>query len=124
MHGAGAGFTSCARRRDVPRSPGRKQRKSTAWVSVADVGLSPALRRDQSMPEIVLMPDPRIAAIPVADCGEKLRDVRLQEPVAVDPRKEERSGASAHLREGGLAQLFAATHYSVRYTRTVTGGCS
>jgi zinc D-Ala-D-Ala dipeptidase len=57
------------------------------------------------MTEIVLMSDPRIAAIPVVDCGEKLGDVRLQKSVAVDPRKEDRSGAFAHLREGVLARL-------------------
>ncbi|UOB14797.1 M15 family metallopeptidase [Streptomyces sp. HP-A2021] len=57
------------------------------------------------MTEIVLMSDPRIAAIPVVDCGEKLIDVRLQASIAVDPRKEDRSGAFAHLREGVLARL-------------------
>ncbi|EPJ37757.1 hypothetical protein STAFG_5183 [Streptomyces afghaniensis 772] len=56
------------------------------------------------MTEIVLMSDPRIAAIPVVDCGEKLIDVRLQASIAVDPRKEDRSGAFAHLREGVLAR--------------------
>jgi D-alanyl-D-alanine dipeptidase len=60
------------------------------------------------MTEIVLMSDPRIAAIPVVECGERLRDVRLRESVAVDPRKEDRSGAFAHLREGVLARLLKA----------------
>ncbi|MGW8633996.1 M15 family metallopeptidase [Streptomyces sp. NPDC055793] len=60
------------------------------------------------MTEIVLMSDPRIAAIPVVECGERLRDVRLQESVAVDPREEDRSGAFAHLREGVLTRLLEA----------------
>ncbi|MBT2676644.1 hypothetical protein J7E95_38855 [Streptomyces sp. ISL-14] len=47
------------------------------------------------MNEIVLMPDPKIAAIPVADCGEPLVDVRLHEPLAVDSRKADRTGAFA-----------------------------
>ncbi|MGW6735970.1 M15 family metallopeptidase [Streptomyces sp. NPDC055013] len=60
------------------------------------------------MDEIVLMSDPRIAAIPVIDCGEPLVDVRLHEPLAVDPRKADRAGAFAYLREGVLARLLMA----------------
>ncbi|MBR8643134.1 M15 family metallopeptidase [Streptomyces tuirus] len=60
------------------------------------------------MTEIVLMSDPRIAAIPVVDSGERLLDVRRQESIAVDPRKEDGSGAFAHLREGVLARLVRA----------------
>jgi D-alanyl-D-alanine dipeptidase len=60
------------------------------------------------MTEIVLMSDPRIAAIPVVDCGEKLLDVRLRESITVDSRKDDRSGAFAHLREGVLARLLKA----------------
>lgn len=57
---------------------------------------------------IVLMSDPRIAAIPVVDCGEELRDVREQGALAVDARKEDHSGAFAHLRTGVLARLLDA----------------
>ncbi|MEV0305749.1 M15 family metallopeptidase [Streptomyces prasinus] len=60
------------------------------------------------MNEIVLMSDPKIAAIPVADCGEPLVDVRLQESLAVDSRKADQSGAFAHLREGVLIRLLKA----------------
>ncbi|MFI9761975.1 M15 family metallopeptidase [Streptomyces sp. NPDC051963] len=60
------------------------------------------------MDKIVLMSDPMIAAIPVSDCGEPLVDVRLQESLAVDPRKADRSGAFAHLREGVLLRLLKA----------------
>ncbi|WP_328423539.1 M15 family metallopeptidase [Streptomyces sp. NBC_00443] len=60
------------------------------------------------MDEIVLMSDPRVAAIPVVDCGEPLVDVRLREPLAVDPRNADRAGAFAYLREGVLARLLMA----------------
>lgn len=35
------------------------------------------------------MSDPKVAAIPVHDCGEPLVDVRLDGSLAVDPRKED-----------------------------------
>ncbi|MFJ8032584.1 M15 family metallopeptidase [Streptomyces sp. NPDC096032] len=57
---------------------------------------------------IVLMSDPRIAAVPVVDCGEPLVDVRRDGSLAVDPRRAEESGAFAHLREGVLTRLLAA----------------
>ncbi|MGW5969252.1 M15 family metallopeptidase [Streptomyces sp. NPDC055186] len=60
------------------------------------------------MNEIVLMSDPKIAAIPMVDCGELLVDVRLQESLAVDSRKADQSGAFAHLREGVLTRLLKA----------------
>ncbi|MPY63864.1 M15 family metallopeptidase [Streptomyces spongiae] len=58
--------------------------------------------------EIVLMSDPRVAAIPVADCGEPLVDLRLQESLVVDMRKEDPAGAFAYLREQVLARLLKA----------------
>ncbi|MEU5538376.1 M15 family metallopeptidase [Streptomyces sp. NPDC020362] len=63
------------------------------------------------MTEIVLMSDPRIAVIPVVDCGERMLHVRLEESIAVDPRKDDRSGAFAHLREGVLARLLKAQEF-------------
>ncbi|MEY9994168.1 D-alanyl-D-alanine dipeptidase [Streptomyces sp. V4I8] len=60
------------------------------------------------MSEIVLMSDPKIAAIPVADCGEPLVDVRLHDALAVDSRRADRAGAFAHLREGVLMRLLKA----------------
>lgn len=58
--------------------------------------------------QIVLMSDPRVAAIPVVDCGEPLVDLRLQEALALDTRKEDPSGAFAHLREQVLTRLLKA----------------
>lgn len=60
------------------------------------------------MDEIVLMSDPKIAAIPVVDCGEPLADVRARAAFPVDPRKRDDTGAYAHLREGVLARLVEA----------------
>jgi D-alanyl-D-alanine dipeptidase/predicted kinase len=53
---------------------------------------------------LVLMSDPRVAAIPVRECGEPLVDVR-DHNLRVDPRKHDPLGAFAHVREGILAQL-------------------
>ncbi|MCX4989575.1 M15 family metallopeptidase [Streptomyces sp. NBC_00568] len=60
------------------------------------------------MSRIVLMSDPKIAAIPVVDCGEPLLDVRAEEPFPLDARRRDDSGAYAHLREGVLNRLVAA----------------
>jgi D-alanyl-D-alanine dipeptidase len=43
------------------------------------------------MNEIVLMSDPRVAAIPVADCGEPLVDVRRGASLLVDTRQQLRA---------------------------------
>ncbi|MCZ0986252.1 M15 family metallopeptidase [Streptomyces diastatochromogenes] len=59
------------------------------------------------MNEIVLMSDPKIAAVPVVDCGEPLVDVRLRD-LAVGDRNTDDSGAFAHLREGVLTRLLKA----------------
>ncbi|MYQ34674.1 dipeptidase [Streptomyces sp. SID4956] len=52
----------------------------------------------------VLMSDPRVAAVPVRECGEPLVDVR-DHSFRVDPRKHDPLGAFAHVREGVLARL-------------------
>ncbi|MFJ8181065.1 M15 family metallopeptidase [Streptomyces sp. NPDC094469] len=58
-------------------------------------------------PPLVLMSDPRVAAIPVRECGEPLVDVRDHD-FRVDPRKQDPAGAFAHVREGVLARLHHA----------------
>ncbi|MDT9695260.1 M15 family metallopeptidase [Streptomyces sp. P17] len=60
------------------------------------------------MNEITLMSDPRIAAIPVQECGEPLVDVRSDGSLLVDPRKSDPEGAFAHLRRGVLQRLVTA----------------
>ncbi|MET9353434.1 M15 family metallopeptidase [Streptomyces sp. NPDC006617] len=61
------------------------------------------------MNEIVLMSDPKVAAVPVQECGERLVDVLRDSPLLVDRRKwQDSAGAFAHLREGVLARLLEA----------------
>ncbi|MFJ6650996.1 M15 family metallopeptidase [Streptomyces sp. NPDC091290] len=60
------------------------------------------------MTEIVLMSDPTIAAIPVAECGERLVDVRRSNSLLVDTREQDPAGAFAYLREGVLGRLIEA----------------
>ncbi|UZI26994.1 M15 family metallopeptidase [Streptomyces sp. VB1] len=61
------------------------------------------------MTEIVLMSDPKVAAVPVHECGERLTDVRRDGSLLVDERKwQDSAGAFAHLREGVLDRLLKA----------------
>lgn len=60
------------------------------------------------MTEIVLMSDPKVAAIPVAECGERLVDIRRGDSLLVDTRKQDPADAFAYLREGVLERLIKA----------------
>ncbi|MFR9673102.1 M15 family metallopeptidase [Streptomyces sp. TR06-5] len=61
------------------------------------------------MTEIILMSDPRVAAVEVQECGEPLVDVRRAGPVLIDERKRQDSaGAFVHLRKGVLVRLLEA----------------
>jgi D-alanyl-D-alanine dipeptidase len=60
------------------------------------------------MNEIILMSDPKIVALPVQECGERLVDVRRGGSLLVDARKEDPSGAFARLREGVHDRLLKA----------------
>ncbi|MFG1613253.1 M15 family metallopeptidase [Nonomuraea wenchangensis] len=60
------------------------------------------------MPEIVLLSDPRIAAVPVEECGEPLVDLRGVEALRVDPRLADDAGAYAHVRQSVADLLVAA----------------
>ncbi|MFE7302228.1 M15 family metallopeptidase [Streptomyces sp. NPDC057579] len=60
------------------------------------------------MTEIVLMSDPKVAAIPVAECGERLVDVRLGDSLLVDTRKQDPTDTFAYLREGVVERLLKA----------------
>ncbi|MEU8887009.1 M15 family metallopeptidase [Streptomyces sp. NPDC048442] len=57
--------------------------------------------------EIVLMADPRIAAIPVEECGEPLVDVR-RSGIRTGKERLDEAGAYAHLREGVVQRLLHA----------------
>jgi hypothetical protein len=50
------------------------------------------------MSEIILMSDPSVAAMPVAECGEPLVDVRRGASLLVDTRLQDPADAFAHLR--------------------------
>ncbi|MFJ6609231.1 M15 family metallopeptidase [Streptomyces sp. NPDC091289] len=51
------------------------------------------------------MSDPRVAAIPVQDCGEELVDTRASGLFLVDGRKHDPDGHYAHLRHGLVDRL-------------------
>ncbi|MEV5510709.1 M15 family metallopeptidase [Streptomyces orinoci] len=59
------------------------------------------------MNEIVLMSDPRVAAIGVQECGEPLLDVR-RSTLLVDNSRSDAAGAFAHLRRSVLERLLTA----------------
>jgi len=56
--------------------------------------------------DFVLLADPQIAAVPVAECGEPLRS--LTGGLTLDPRKRDPQGAYALVRTGVLARLRTA----------------
>ncbi|MBZ3905613.1 M15 family metallopeptidase [Streptomyces griseiscabiei] len=60
------------------------------------------------MTEIILMSDPKVAAVPVHDRDEPLVDVRRSGSLLVDERKADATGAYAHLRAGVLDRLAEA----------------
>ncbi|MFF8717827.1 M15 family metallopeptidase [Streptomyces sp. NPDC015184] len=60
------------------------------------------------MTEIVLMSDPKIAAILVAECDERLVDVRCGNLLLVDTREQDPADVFAYLREGVLERLVKA----------------
>nr|WP_145487343.1 MULTISPECIES: M15 family metallopeptidase [Streptomyces] len=60
------------------------------------------------MAEIILMSDPKVAAVPVRECGERLVDVRRDGRLRVDARKVDGDGAYARLREGVFERLLKA----------------
>ncbi|MFH9355308.1 M15 family metallopeptidase [Kitasatospora sp. NPDC017646] len=60
------------------------------------------------MSEIVLMSDPKVASIPVAECGERLVDVRRSGSLLIDTRKQDPADVFAYLREGVLERLLKA----------------
>ncbi|MFF4754683.1 M15 family metallopeptidase [Streptomyces sp. NPDC002514] len=61
------------------------------------------------MTEIILMSDPKVAAMPVQECGERLVDVRRHGALLVDERTwHDAAGAFAQLRQGVLDRLAKA----------------
>jgi D-alanyl-D-alanine dipeptidase len=60
------------------------------------------------MAQHVLLSDPRIAAMPVKECGEPLVDLRETKVIRVDPRLADPAGAYAHVRLSVVDRLTAA----------------
>jgi D-alanyl-D-alanine dipeptidase len=58
--------------------------------------------------ELVVLADPRIAAIPTSDCHQPLVDLRHEPRLRLDPRKADPAGAFAHLRSGVADRLLDA----------------
>lgn len=54
------------------------------------------------------MSDPKVAAIPVTECGEHLVDVRSDGSLLVDEREQDPADAFAHVRAGVLDRLLVA----------------
>ncbi|MFD0554708.1 M15 family metallopeptidase [Streptomyces rectiviolaceus] len=61
-----------------------------------------------STSEITLMSDPKVAAVPVQECGERLVDVRHGGTLLVDTRAQDTEDAFVRLREGVLERLLHA----------------
>lgn len=61
-----------------------------------------------NLSEITLMSDPKVAAVPVRECGERLVDVRHESMLLVDTRAQDPEDAFARLREGVLIRLVHA----------------
>lgn len=60
------------------------------------------------MAQHVLLSDPRIAAVPVKECGEPLVDLRHEKVIRVDSRLADLTGAYAHVRVSVADRLTAA----------------
>lgn len=57
--------------------------------------------------DLVLLADPQIAAVPVAECGQALRSI-AGSGLALDARKRDRLGVYALVRDGVQARLAEA----------------
>ncbi|GIF77753.1 M15 family metallopeptidase [Asanoa siamensis] len=57
---------------------------------------------------MILISDPRVAAVPLGDNGEALVDLRTVDGLAVDGRLADPAGAFARLREGAVERLLTA----------------
>ncbi|MEO3863494.1 M15 family metallopeptidase [Acrocarpospora sp. B8E8] len=60
------------------------------------------------MREIILMSDPRVASMPVEECGEPLVDVRDIPGVRIDDRLADKAGAYTRLRQGVAERVATA----------------
>ncbi len=61
------------------------------------------------MENVLLMSDPRVAAVAIRECDESLVDLRKAPELRVDQRKNDPAGAFAFVRKGVLHRLQAAS---------------
>lgn len=54
---------------------------------------------------VLLLADPAVAATPLADCGAPLIDLRQEQHLLLDNRRQDTAGAFAHVRRGIAARL-------------------
>jgi zinc D-Ala-D-Ala dipeptidase len=60
------------------------------------------------MTDIILLSDPRVARIPVRECGEPLVNLRTDDRLRMDPRQADGDGSYARLRTGVADRLLQA----------------
>jgi D-alanyl-D-alanine dipeptidase len=58
---------------------------------------------------VILLSDPRLAAISVQDCGEPLAEITSVPEIALDPRERDEAGAYGRVRIGVLGRLRSAS---------------
>ena len=61
--------------------------------------------RLEHVADVLLLSDPRVAAVPVRECGAPLVDLRATGSLLLDPRHADPAGDFAHLRRGLVARL-------------------
>lgn len=57
---------------------------------------------------MILISDPRVAGVPVRECGEPLVEMAPVEEIVLDPRERDEAGAYGRIRSGVLARLLSA----------------
>jgi D-alanyl-D-alanine dipeptidase len=58
---------------------------------------------------MILLSDPRVASVPVQDCGEPLAQIASAPGIALDPRERDEAGAYGRARTGVLERLCSAS---------------
>ncbi|NLU73263.1 M15 family metallopeptidase [Streptomyces sp. HNM0575] len=61
------------------------------------------------MGSVILLGDPRVASVPVAECGEPLVEIASASSVALDGRERDATGAYGRVRAGVLSRLCSAS---------------
>jgi D-alanyl-D-alanine dipeptidase len=70
--------------------------------------MRPRVARSDGSQLVILISDPRVAAVPLGDNGEAMVDLRTVPDLRVDGRLADPAGAFARMREGAVERLLAA----------------